>query len=102
MGKMSSSSRPSTYSGTWGPGTFVTVRLKSRVEKLIRAADAARPGGADQFLHPALQPHGDERPRPPGPAVRTRPGAGGHLPHRLPAAESGAVRGDHELQRGRQ
>ena len=45
-GKQSSSSRPSMYSGICGPGTLVTTTLKSRVEKLIRAACASRVGGA--------------------------------------------------------
>ncbi len=45
-GNRSSSRRPSTYSGTCGPGMFVTIRLNSRVEKLSREAWARIVGGA--------------------------------------------------------
>src|SRR5438067_869516 len=46
-------SRPSTYSGNCGPGTFVTIRLNSRVEKLSREAWARIVGGA-KFWAPAI------------------------------------------------
>ena len=42
---MSRSSRPSTYSGIWGPGMLVTSRLNSRVEKFSRVAWASTVGG---------------------------------------------------------
>jgi len=45
-GKTSCSSRPRTYSASWGPGTFVTRRLNSRVEKFSREAWARIVGGA--------------------------------------------------------
>ncbi len=41
-------------------------------------------------------------PGPAGAALRARARARGHLPGRLPAAEPGALRGDHELQRRHQ
>ena len=65
----------------------------------LRAADPARPGGADQLLHPALQPDRDQRPRAADPALRAGPRAPGRLPGRLPARASRARDRDHELQR---
>ena len=48
-GNRSSSWRPSTYSGTCGPGMFVTSRLNSRVEKFRREAWARIVGGASSL-----------------------------------------------------
>src|SRR5215204_6578882 len=45
-GTISCISRPSRYSGNCGPGTLVTIRLKSLVEKLRREAWASSVGGA--------------------------------------------------------
>ena len=45
-GKTSCISRPRTYSGSCGPGTLVTIRLNSRVEKFSREACARIVGGA--------------------------------------------------------
>ena len=52
-GKISSISRPSTYSGNCGPGTLVTIRLNRRVEKFSRDACARIVGGA-KFCAPAI------------------------------------------------
>jgi hypothetical protein len=46
-------SRPSTYRGNCGPGTLVTIRLKSLVEKFSRDACARIVGGA-KFCAPAI------------------------------------------------
>ena len=83
--------RQGLQAGARGRGDLALQRL--------RAADPARPGGADQLLDPAVQPRGHQRPRPADPALRARPRARGHLPGRLPAAEPGAVHRDHVLQR---
>ena len=37
---------PSAYSGCWGPGTLVIVRLNSRVAYIDRASVLCRIGGA--------------------------------------------------------
>ena len=65
----------------------------------LRAADAARPGGADQLLDPPVQPDRHQRPGPADPALRARPRAPRHLPGRLPAREPRAGDRDHVLQR---
>jgi len=52
-GYAASISRPSTYSGNCGPGTLVTIRLNSRVEKFSRDACARIVGGA-KFCAPAI------------------------------------------------
>ena len=63
------------------------------------AADGARPGLADQLLHPPVQPARDERAGPAVPALRARPQARGPVPGRLPAARPRARGGDHVLRR---
>ncbi len=65
----------------------------------LRAAGPARPNRGDQLLDSALQPAGDQLPRPAGPLLRARARADRDLPGRLPRPQPRPGDRDPQLQR---